>query len=111
MLGAGIALGPIVSGGLASAVSWQAAYWAFAAVAALLALAAGPLVPESRADRPRRLDLPGSLTLGIGLASGVAAVTEGRTGWLRPEVLALALAAVVLLGAFVAIEAVRRELS
>lgn len=109
MIGAGIALGPLVFAGLASAGSWRTGYWAFAAVTALLAVVAIPLLRESRADQPRRLDLPGSLTLGAGLAFLVAAVTEGREGWLRPGVLLPALAAALLLAAFVVVEAVRRE--
>jgi MFS family permease len=109
MVGAGIALGPLVFSGLASAGTWRTGYWAFAAASALLAAAAVPLLEESRTQRPRRLDVPGSLTLGAGLAFLVAAVTEGRAGWLRPGVLLPALAALVLLAAFVAVEAVRRE--
>jgi MFS family permease len=109
MVGAGIALGPLVFAGLASAGSWRTGYWLFAGATALLAAVAVTVLRESRAERPRRLDVPGSLTLGAGLAFLVAAVTEGRTGWLRPAVLLLALAAAVLLAAFVAVEAVRRE--
>jgi MFS family permease len=109
MVGAGIALGPLVFAGLASAGSWRTGYWAFAAGTALLAVAAVPLLRDSRTHQPRRLDVPGSLTLGAGLGFLVAAVTEGRAGWLRPAVLLLALAAAVLLAAFVAVEAVRRE--
>jgi MFS family permease len=109
MVGAGIALGPLVFAGLTSAGSWRTGYWAFAAAGALLAGAAVPLLAESRAPQPRRLDVPGSLTLGAGLAFLVASVTEGRAGWLRPGVLLPALAAVVLLAAFAAFEAVRRE--
>jgi MFS family permease len=109
MVGAGIALGPLVFAGLASAGDWRTGYWAFAAAGALLAAVAVPLLRESPAPQPRRLDVPGSLTLGAGLAFLVAAVTEGRAGWLRPAVLLLALAAVGLLAAFVAVEAARRE--
>jgi MFS family permease len=109
MVGAGIALGPLVFAGLTSAGSWRTGYWVFAAAGALLVVAAVPLLPESRAAQPRRLDLPGSLTLGAGLAFLVAAVTEGRAGWLRPGVLLPGLAALVLLAGFVAVESVRRE--
>jgi MFS family permease len=109
MLGAGVGLGPLVTAGLADVSGWRTSYWLYAGAAALLALAAIPFLNESRALRPRRLDVPGTLTLGGGLALLVAAVTEGRTGWLRPAVLLPGLAAVVLLAAFVAIEARSRE--
>lgn len=109
MLGAGVGLGPLVTAGLTDLSTWRTSYWLYAGAAALLALAAVPYLNESRAQQPRRLDVPGTLTLGSGLAVLVAAVTEGRTGWLRPAVLLLGLAAVVLLTAFVAIEARGRE--
>jgi MFS family permease len=107
MLGLGIALGPIASAGLAAA-DWRLWYWA-AAVAAVLLGAAAFSLPESRAARPRGLDLPGLATLSLGVGALVAAITWGRTGWTRPAVLALSAAAAVLLAAFAAIEARRRK--
>lgn len=109
MLGLGIAIGPLLSAGLAHAVSWRACYWLYAAGAAVLAVFAARLVEESRATTRRRLDLPGVLTLGIGLACLLAAITEGRAGWLRPVVGILLAAALVALIAFLVIEARRTD--
>ncbi|TDB89326.1 MFS transporter [Actinomadura sp. KC216] len=108
MLGLGIALGPIASAGLAELGGWRLWYWT-AALASVLLGAWALVLDESRAARPRGLDLPGLATMSLGVGALVAAITWGRTGWTRPAVLALFAAAAVLLAAFVAIEARRRE--
>ncbi|TDC90046.1 MFS transporter [Actinomadura sp. 7K507] len=108
MLGLGIALGPIASAGLAEAGDWRLWYWAAALASALLGAVALRL-EESRADRPRGLDLPGLLTMCLGVGALVTAITWGRLGWTRPAVPALFAAAAVLLAAFAVIEARRRE--
>ncbi|GLW07982.1 MFS transporter [Microtetraspora sp. NBRC 13810] len=107
-LGLGIAVGPLLSGWGATVGSWRAVYWAVAAGAVILAVAAR-LLPESRAERARRLDVPGVLTLALGVAALLAAITEGRTGWTRPIVVAFFAAAAVLLVAFVVVERRRAE--
>jgi MFS family permease len=73
-----------------------------------LAVAAARKLPESRAARRRGLDLPGVLTLALGSAALLAAITVGRTGWTRPESAGLLVVSAVLLAAFVAVEARRR---
>ncbi|TYK45421.1 MFS transporter [Actinomadura decatromicini] len=108
MIGLGIALGPIASAGLAELGGWRLWYWVCAAASAPVGLAALRL-PESRAARPRGLDLPGLLTMVLGIGALVAAITMGRLGWTRPSVLGLFAAAAVLLAAFAAVEARRRE--
>ncbi|GAA4473832.1 MFS transporter [Phytohabitans houttuyneae] len=105
MLGAGIAIGPLASAALAAVGSWRWFYVILAALAAVLALAGGPLLEESRAARAARVDVPGVLTLGAGLALLLVAVTTGRTGWLRPATLVPLALAAVLLAAFVAVQA------
>ncbi|MFC0506915.1 MFS transporter [Micromonospora costi] len=105
MLGAGIAIGPLASALLTAVGSWRWLYLVVAALAALLAAFGGRLLAESRAARAARIDVPGVLTLGAGLALLLVAVTAGRTGWLRPAVLIPAVLGVLLLAAFVAIEA------
>ncbi|GAA4227396.1 MFS transporter [Actinomadura meridiana] len=107
MLGLGVALGPIAAAALAETGGWRLWYWASAAASVPLGVAALAL-RESRAERPRGLDLPGLLTLSLGIGALVAAITWGRTGWTKPGVTALFAAAAVLLAAFVAVEARRR---
>ncbi|QRK93472.1 MFS transporter [Saccharopolyspora erythraea] len=109
MLGLGIALGPLVAASFAEAGGWRAFYVAVAVATGALGAAAWVLLPESRADRPRRVDLPGVLTLTGGVGALVASLTLGREGWLRPAVLGLAGFAVVVLAAFAVVEARSRE--
>ncbi|SDS12734.1 Major Facilitator Superfamily protein [Actinopolymorpha singaporensis] len=108
-LGAGIALGPLASAGLAAAASWRAFFWAYALASAALGLLGALTLRESRAAVRRRPDVPAVVTLGAGVAVLLAAVTAGRQGFGRPLVLALFAGAVLLLGAFVAVEARTRE--
>jgi MFS family permease len=107
MIGLGIALGPIAAALLAETGGWRLWYWATALAAVPLGAAALAL-PESRAERPRGLDLPGLLTLSLGIGALVAAITWGRVGWTRPGVAALFAAAAALLAAFALVEARRR---
>ncbi|GLW66314.1 MFS transporter [Actinomadura rubrobrunea] len=108
MLGLGIALGPVTAAAL-TGVTWRLWYWTCAAAAILLAVAAARSLPESRADRPRGLDLPGVVTMSGGVTALLTAVTVGRTGWTRPAVPVLLVAAAILLGAFAAVESRRRH--
>jgi predicted MFS family arabinose efflux permease len=109
MLGAGIALGPLASAALAEPGSWRWWYWAAAGAALLLAGAAGRWLRDSRSEERRQLDVPGVLSLGTGIAALVAAITEGRAGWLRMEVVLLLTAAVALLAGFALVESRRRH--
>ncbi|GGT78712.1 MFS transporter [Actinomadura citrea] len=109
MVGLGIALGPIAAAGLTAAGGWRLWYWATVAASAVLAAAASRALTESRAERPRGVDVPGLVTMSLGVAALVAAITWGRTGWTAPGVLALFAAAAALLSAFVLVESRRRE--
>lgn len=103
-LGAGVASGPILCAGLDMLGGWRAAYVATALAALALAAAARAFLPESRAARPRRIDLAGALLLGLGLAALLAGLTEGRSGWDRLPVIGLLGGGVVLLACFVVVE-------
>jgi MFS family permease len=103
-IGAGIALGPLVSSVLESLASWRDAYWVSAAAAVLVAGAALLLLDESRAAQRRGFDLWGAVLLGAGVSTLLVALVEGRSGWSQPLVLALTAATAVLLLSFVAVE-------
>ncbi|WP_245238993.1 MFS transporter [Streptomyces sp. MZ04] len=101
----GIAVGPVLAGGVASLADWR---WSYAVLgtAALAVAAFGPrALTESRAPRGGgRPDLAGSLTLGLALVALVAALTLGRDGWLRAPVASLLALSVLLITAFAAVE-------
>ena len=104
-VGAGIAVGPLVAAGFDRLADWRDTYWLLGAAVLAVAVAARMLVGESRSDRPRGLDLPGVVTLGVGISALLAALVEGRLGWTRPTVLVLAVVAVLALALFVLIQA------
>lgn len=109
MFGLGIFLGPFIAAGITTVAGWRVTYWAIAVVVVLLAVLGARLLPESRAERPGRLDLPGVITLSLGLAALLTGLTEGRLGWTRPIVpIAFGLAAALLV-AFTLIERCRTE--
>ncbi|TWV41795.1 MFS transporter, partial [Streptomyces misionensis] len=97
----GIAAGPLVAAALPD---WRVGYGVLAALAVLLAALGTRTLTESRAPRGGRPDILGALTFGTALTALIAALTLGRDGWLRAPVGLLLAAAVLLLGAFVAVE-------
>jgi MFS family permease len=102
-LGAGIAAGPLVSAGLTRWHSWRDAYVALAV--ACLALAwAGRGLPESSSGDRAQPDVPGTLTLVLGLSALLAGLTQGREDWSDPWVLLLLITGVGLLAGFVVLE-------
>jgi MFS family permease len=102
-VGAGIAVGPVLSTWLARWHSWRDVYAAVAVAALVLALVATGC-SESRAAHQARLDVPGVILLAAGTSALMAGLTEGRSGWTRPGVLGLLVAGVGLLAAFAAVE-------
>lgn len=102
-VGAGIAVGPILSTWLGRWHSWRDVYVVVAAAGVALALTAAGC-PESRAAHRSRLDVPGVVLLALGTSALLAGLTEGREGWIRPLVLVLLTLGVVLLAAFVVVE-------
>ncbi|GAA3349279.1 MFS transporter [Amorphoplanes nipponensis] len=102
----GAAAGPLIGGLLADTVGWQGLFW----IDATIALACIPLtlrtVTESRdPDRPRSIDLRGTMLIAVALVPLVLALSEGADwGWFSlPTIGCLAIS---LLGAagFVAAE-------
>jgi MFS family permease len=107
-LGGGIALGPLAAAGLAAADGWRVSFW-FEALAAAVLMAAAARLPESRAERPRPVDLPGALTLAAAMACLTAGLVQGRSHWTAPLTIALLAAGVVLLAQFALVELSRQH--
>ncbi|MGY2066538.1 MFS transporter [Blastococcus sp. SYSU DS0619] len=85
---AGLAVGPLISGGILEFADWG---WVFAPIA-LLALAAAVTalrhLPESKTPAGRHLDWAGQITATIAIAASIYGVIEGgEAGWDSPQAL------------------------
>ena len=110
MFGLSIALGPVLGGTLVGAVGWRAVFLVNVPVGALAFLATRRFVPESRAERPRRVDPVGQILVIVGLASLTYGTIEGPDhGWASPEIVGALAVAAVALGALIPYELRRRE--
>lgn len=101
-IGLGIAIGPVAGGLLLSRFWWGSVF--LVNVPVTLAGIAGTLVlvPRSRSLAPRRPDPAGALSSMAGLALVLWAIIEGPSlGWTSAEVLATAIAGLVVTGGFV----------
>jgi len=105
-----LAIGPVVGGFLVESVSWQSIFFLNLPVAVGAVVIALFAVRESRDDTVERsVDIPGVLSLTVGLAALVLALVEGNEwGWGSPRELAMLVIAVVGLTAFALVER-RRE--
>ncbi|MEV2278449.1 MFS transporter [Nocardiopsis sp. NPDC049922] len=110
VFGLSMAAGPLVGGALVEGLGWRSLFWINAPVIVAALVLTAVFVPESRARRPRRLDIPGQVLLIAVVAVSVGVLIEGpHLGWTSPVALAgYALAAVATV-AFVWIESRRRE--
>jgi EmrB/QacA subfamily drug resistance transporter len=105
IFGVAFACGPIAGGILVSSVGWRSVFWVNVPIGAVMLLAAGRYLPESRAPHARRVDVPGQLLMIVFLGTLTYAVIEGPSaGWASPEILALLAAAAASLAAFAAAE-------
>lgn len=103
--GGGAALGLILGGVLTEYASWRWTLLVNTPIAIATAVAAAVLVRESRAEGKPRYDIPGVVTSTLGLVALVYGFTKANeSGWSATSTIALFIAAVVLLVAFVAIE-------
>ncbi|KUM84127.1 MULTISPECIES: MFS transporter [Streptomyces] len=110
VFGLSMAAGPVTGGALLAGLGWRSLFWINAPVIAAALLLSAMFVPESRAPRARRLDLPGQVLLTVVLAVVVGVLIEGpRIGWTSPAGLAGYAGAAVATAAFVRVESRRRE--
>ena len=100
--GAGGAIGPPVSGILLNFFWWGSVFLVAVPVAAVVLVGTAWIVPESRDDERRPLDVVGALISIAALGSLLFAVIEGpELGWESPAVLGMFAAAAALIWAFV----------
>ncbi|MFF2626806.1 MFS transporter [Kitasatospora griseola] len=106
LMSAGFTAGAVLGGVLTELLSWRWAFLINVPVALAVLLIAPRVLAESRPDAAReRLDLPGAITVTLGLLALVLGLTEaGQYGWTHPAALPVLLLGVALLGAFLAVE-------
>ncbi len=104
--GAGAAIGVLAGGVLTEYASWRWCLLINVPIALLAAVAGWRVIPESRASGTTRYDIPGALLSTAGLVSLVYGFTKAVTdGWSSAPTLTLIAAGVILLAAFVVVEA------
>jgi EmrB/QacA subfamily drug resistance transporter len=82
VFGVSMALGPVVGGALVASVGWRGIFWVNIPVGIAAIILTAIVVPESRAEHPRRIDPAGQVLIIVMLASLTYAIIEGpRNGW------------------------------
>ncbi|MEU5216611.1 MFS transporter [Streptomyces sp. NPDC020807] len=110
VFGLSTAAGPVVGGALLEGLDWRSLFWINAPVILAALLLSARFVPESRAERPRRLDVPGQILLTLVIASVVGVLIEGpHVGWTSPWSLTCYAVAVVATAVFLRTESRRPE--
>jgi EmrB/QacA subfamily drug resistance transporter len=105
IFGVAAACGPVVGGVLVSSVGWRSIFWVNVPIGVAMIAATLRYVPESRAPRARRVDVPGQVLMIAFLGSLTYAVIQGPvSGWTAAPILALLAVAAVSVAAFVAVE-------
>src|SRR3954447_24747949 len=98
--GGGAAIGLILGGVLTEYFSWRWCLLVNVPIAIVTAIAAVPIVRESRAPGDRSYDIPGAVLATLGLVSLVYGFTQAAkpgVGWTAASTLTMLVAAVVLL--------------
>jgi len=102
-LGAGGAVGPVVSGAFDAVHQWRLLYVAISLLALGVAWVGQTRIVESLAETPRPIDLPGAASLSASVVLMLIALTEGRDGF-TPAVLGAGFLSLALLAVFVVTE-------
>src|SRR4029077_13822790 len=102
----GLVIGPVLGGALVG-ISWQWVYWFNVPLAMLGALWAGIVLRElATPDTHRGLDIPGTLTVVVGLTGLVYGISRGgMSGWDDSLVIISLIVGALLIPLFVLIEA------
>jgi EmrB/QacA subfamily drug resistance transporter len=90
VFGLSLALGPVLGGVLVSGIGWRAIFWINVPVGIAAIVLTRLFVPESKAQRARRLDPIGQALVIVALASLTYGIIEGpRRGWHSPLIMGL----------------------
>jgi EmrB/QacA subfamily drug resistance transporter len=110
VVGVGLGLGPVVGGLLTETIGWRSIFWVNVPIGVAALILAALFVPESKAERARRIDPLGQLLVLIVLATVTYAIIEApEAGWASPEISGLFAAAIAALVALLIYERRRVE--
>ncbi|MBG0853692.1 MFS transporter [Streptomyces spinoverrucosus] len=105
LMSAGFTTGAILGGLLTDLLSWRWAFFINVPVALAVLLIAPTVIKESRPDERPKLDVPGAVSVTLGLLAIVFGLTQaGEKGWGSAHALLSPAAGVVLLLVFYAVE-------
>lgn len=103
-LSLGAAISPMLAGITAQYGTWRIAYIVVAVLAVVIALL-NVGSAESRSPAHRRFDIPGQVTLAVGLIALLYATVQGsEDGWTKPYVITAFIVGVLFIAAFVTVE-------
>ncbi len=89
VVGASMALGPVLGGLLVSSVGWRSIFWVNVPVGLAAIVLALRYIPESKAPRARRFDVGGQVLVILLLSSLTYGIIEAPTrGWTSPLIVA-----------------------
>ena len=109
-IGAAFAIGPLVGGALTSGLDWRWIFLVNLPLGLICIAITRRSVEESRDPHPRKLDIPGQVSLTAGLFLLVLALLRGNEdGWTSATIIAELVGAVAFLGAFIVVEARSKE--
>ncbi|OXY92299.1 MFS transporter [Streptomyces diastatochromogenes] len=110
VFGLSMAVGPVIGGALLAGLDWRALFWINAPVIVAALVLSAVFVPESRAPRAQRLDVPGQALLTVVIGVWVGVLIEGpHIGWTSPAALAAYGVATMATVGFVWVEARRQQ--
>lgn len=105
MFSVGVGIGLLGGGYITSVASWTDAFLIVAPLFGLLTIAAYFLIHDPLLTRRGSLDVPGAMTLGIGVLAFLLALTQGEEwGWTSSAVVALFATAAISTALFIAVE-------
>jgi EmrB/QacA subfamily drug resistance transporter len=100
-----LAIGPLVGGTAVELVSWRLIFWLALPLVALALVITAVAASESRDETARRIDLPGLVSVTLGLTAVVLALVQGKQwGWGSAATLGVLAGGLALLAAFWVVE-------
>ena len=111
VMSGGGSIGVLAGGVLTRAFGWQAVFLAIVALAGMaLLLVFAAIAPDRDRDKHRTFDLPGALSVTLGVTLVVFALVQGPgLGWTSPAILIGAAAGLLLVAGFAVIERRSRD--